>query len=318
MLTVDRIEAKYSFQYPALYRQLAADNMLNMGEKGSLWYQNEYPKYRQKPPLLMFAAEFEPCDLDEVDERIAALRDPIRNTNPNFVLIPFGTSGAGDDYCFYLSGKTGEDVPIVMVWHDDDKADYHAKNLQDFIFKKLLETALEININDTDLLVDERNMLASHKPYLTVSKWRILAEVYARTPRDYADQTSLLSQEEFNQIIAKETAFSEQNKRFIYTLPEPIIEITETNKRRVGCLKLTVNQAIDANFAQHLKALNWRQDKSASSNVTCYLRNNYVIFGLPCMANLDDTFKDKLQFLKDHFDIALTFTEFETGIATEL
>ncbi len=186
------IEQKFAFHYPALYRQLAQDGMLYCGELGPHWYRDQYPVYRQQPSLLLFASEFELMYPAQVVAEIEVLqkREDDGQLIPGLRLIPFGTTGAGDVYCFFLSRQTGPDVPIVLMWHDSDCLDILAKNLGDFIFRKLLETVADIDSDDVEpdspFHTDIQQMLRTHLPYLPARQQAIVQAIYARPVRAYS------------------------------------------------------------------------------------------------------------------------------------
>jgi hypothetical protein len=57
------IEQAYDFQLPALYQQLYHDGMLNWFLDGGFpnpnWHAHIFPQLRHRPPVLLFAQDFE-------------------------------------------------------------------------------------------------------------------------------------------------------------------------------------------------------------------------------------------------------------------
>ncbi|MGB4812263.1 MAG: SMI1/KNR4 family protein [Methylophilaceae bacterium] len=327
-MTPYQIEAKYQFKYPALYHQLFADGMLDVGKKGPNWVKNEYPKRKEFPLLLLYAEDFELLDMEEVVARIEDFANPddYRRADRKHKFIPFGQSGAGDLICFYLNAQVGDDIPIVFVWHDDDKAYFKAKNLQDYIFAKLLE----VTLNPYDLKAeaeavfkhDLNNMLKSHRAYILPYQADIVAEVYSRKfvnytityPRRTEQARGLITEDEYKKIIAAENKFDNAEQFFAYALPELIIVETEENKRHVGVLQIKISPipAEKSPIWVMLKPLNWRGVRDASSNTYTSTRS-MIIFGPPSMQTLDDTFRGKLAQLKQDFpEIELIFIENKT------
>lgn len=220
------LEKKYQFSYPVLYKKLFHDKMLDWGVFGSDWYTNEFAVRKESPPLLFFAKEFEIIPIHNVQD----VMDNFKANHPDspHLLIPFGNSGAGDEYAFYLNAGEDEDIPIVYVWHDDDRCDYLAKNLQDFIFLKMLEAVVDADA-EYDTLMDGnvsenlRNWLTTHKKYLKPSQVQILENVYARKMNIFLrtnknkttnEYQALLSEDEYDLLLKKEIDFPLLNKSF--------------------------------------------------------------------------------------------------------
>ncbi|SHM17183.1 SMI1/KNR4 family protein [Flavobacterium chilense] len=190
-MTLQDIETKYGFQFPALYKQLDADGMLNVGEYGPDWYTFVYPTLKDNPPLLLHSYDFELLNLKSVDEEIAYITgsDDYRNIDKEFKFIPFAKSGGGDDYCFFLNGGDDANIPIVYVYHDANEVDYLAKNLQDFIFKMLLTDMSNQDIynevSDEEFRNDIESVFKSHHKYLTEEQNRLLRHMLKREIIDY-------------------------------------------------------------------------------------------------------------------------------------
>ena len=135
-----KIESIFDFKYPKLYYQLANDSMLSIGKTGENWYTDTYPKLKDNPPLLLYSDDFELLSPELVYETLEDMTEPdsYLNIKLDYHFIPFGQSGAGDYYCFFLNESMVEDIPITIVYHDENRAEYLAKNLQDFIFIDLV------------------------------------------------------------------------------------------------------------------------------------------------------------------------------------
>ncbi|MCX8534264.1 SMI1/KNR4 family protein [Chryseobacterium luquanense] len=190
-MKLSEIEHKYNFTYSELYKQLEQDGMLEIGEYGSNWYSTVYPKLKENPPLLLFTDDFELLNTKAVSEAIEELTDPddYRQIKHEFKLIPFGQSGAGDYYCFFLNEKDGDDIPIVFVWHDSNESNYLAKNLQDFVFRILLTDMSEQDtynsVSDEEFKNNLKSVLKTHTKYLTEKQIEILLNIYSREIIDY-------------------------------------------------------------------------------------------------------------------------------------
>ena len=190
-MTLSEIESKHGFIYPALYRQLKRDGMLAVGEYGPDWYKLVYPTLTERPTLLLHADDFELLNIkavaDEADTLLDA--DVYRQIAPAFRFIPFAQTGAGDHYCFFVSGQHDGDMPIVLLWHDQNEAQYLAKNLQDFLFHMLLNSMADQDtyneVGDEEFREQLAKTLGTHARYLTPEQAQVLHTLLARDIFDY-------------------------------------------------------------------------------------------------------------------------------------
>ena len=231
MTPLEAIEERYDFTSPALYRQLYAEGLLDIGQTGPDWLTREFPRLRLRPPLLLYGHDFELMQIGDIAEEIAEFLDPYsyREIRPELRFIPFAMSGAGDLYCFHLNAATDAGVPIVYVWHDADEATFKAKNLQDFIFRGLLEAVAEVDADSLIMVGDFaencRAMLGTHGPVLNARQRDVVAEIYRRDlttqvrqlPRGrQATYQGLLSDEELAQVLGTEIGFGQLDQSFAY------------------------------------------------------------------------------------------------------
>lgn len=230
-MTLQDIEIKYKFKFPHLYKQLDVDGMLNIGEYGPKWYAEVYPTLKDNPPLLLHSYDFELLNLKSVDEEIRDWSDPedYRNIDKQFKFIPFGKSGAGDHYCFFLNEEYDGKYPIVYLWHDSNEADYLAGNLQDFIFKMLLTDMSNQDIynevSDDEFRSDLESVFKSHKKYLTSQQINILEDILTREIIDYEIVLSrmkepargLLTDIELKSLLDKNIPFEKMDQSFKYS-----------------------------------------------------------------------------------------------------
>ncbi|AYM75815.1 SMI1/KNR4 family protein [Janthinobacterium agaricidamnosum] len=190
-MTLSEIESKHGFIYPALYRQLESDGMLAVGEYGPDWYKLVYPTLTERPTLLLHADDFELLNIKAVAEEADTLRDAddYRQIDPAFRFIPFAQTGAGDHYCFFASGQHDGDMPVVLLWHDQNEAQYLAKNLQDFVFHMLLNSMADQDtyneVSDEAFREQLANTLGTHARYLTARQADVLQTLLARDILDY-------------------------------------------------------------------------------------------------------------------------------------
>ncbi|AQR68779.1 SMI1/KNR4 family protein [Janthinobacterium sp. LM6] len=190
-MTLAEIEQQHGFTYPALYRQLDRDGMLAVGEYGPDWYKLVYPTLTERPTLLLHADDFELLSVKAAAAAMEELADPddYRQIDPAFRFIPFAQTGAGDHYCFFAPGQQDGDMPVVLLWHDQNEAQYLAKNLQDFLFHMLLNSMADQDtyndVSDEEFKEQLANTLGTHARYLTARQAEVLQSLLARVIIDY-------------------------------------------------------------------------------------------------------------------------------------
>ncbi len=219
------IEDKYNFKYPQIYKNLAEDNMLDWGEFGANWLKVEYPKLKNKPPFLLYGSDFEILSFEMILEEIESFSDKedYRHTKKEFYnrFIPFGQTGAGDLYCFYLNEQNEIDS-IILVWHDCNEVEILADSLQNFIFMQLLQCVVEPDDMGGDFKENVNKQLATHKKYLSNQQIEIIENFYDKNTKD------LLDDEEYNKIL-RANGFKVENNSFEYQ--EEYEEAGQTSKK---------------------------------------------------------------------------------------
>ncbi|WP_027388638.1 SMI1/KNR4 family protein [Chryseobacterium gregarium] len=230
-MTLTEIEEEYGFRYPELYRQLEKDGMLEVGEYGPGWHSTVYPRLKENPTLLLHTGDFELLDANAVNEAIKELADPddYRQIKPEFKLIPFAQSGAGDHYCFLMNEQDGDDIPVVFIWHDSNEADYLARNLQDYIFRALLtdmsDQDVYNNVSDEEFKSNLSSILKTHTKYLTGKQTDVLQKVISREIIDYdielprgrkESHRGLLTDIELKSILTEVIPFEKMDTAFEY------------------------------------------------------------------------------------------------------
>ncbi|WP_426072256.1 SMI1/KNR4 family protein [Janthinobacterium sp. DSP2-3-3] len=190
-MTLSEIEQQHDFSYPTLYRQLERDGMLAVGEYGPDWYKLVLPTLKDHPTLLLHADDFELLNIKAVAEAVETLldADDYRHIDPAFQFIPFAQTGAGDHYCFFAASAQDGELPIVLLWHDQNEAQYLAKNLQDFMFHMLLNSMADQDtyndISDEEFRDQLAKTLGTHARYLTPEQAQVLQTLLARDIVDY-------------------------------------------------------------------------------------------------------------------------------------
>lgn len=234
MNTLNDLEKEFNFSYPEIYKKLYANGMLNWGESSNGWLVNTFPMLKKNPPLLLFGADIEIWHPTECKERILEILNPdFYEINEKFKLIPFAQNGAFDLYVYQYDLQNGEDIPVSFLPHDDCKLQVLAKNLQDFIFRLLLEAVTDIydemlffEVDEDNLKQNLWNQLRTHSPYLTEKQISILEDIYKREIKAYSyklpngrDEKAkgLATYDEVGEILKREIDFEYFNQEFDYT-----------------------------------------------------------------------------------------------------
>lgn len=226
MNTLQDLEKEFNFTYPELYKQLYDDGMINDNIA-------PFSTLKENPPLLLFGNDidiWEPVFSREGIREI--IHHEIYDISTKYRMVPFAGNGAGDMYVFQLDMQIDGQVPITLFRHDSD-AEILAKNLQDFIFRQLLESLTEIDeysmfYEDSEEKIKQNllNQLKTHRKYLTPGQAEILENIYRRNIFKYTykkpngsefKREGLLTFDEFEALIEQEMPFKKLNTKFDYT-----------------------------------------------------------------------------------------------------
>lgn len=229
-MTTSVIEQQHGFKYPALYKQLAQDGMLDVGQYGPDWATTVLPTLRDNPTLLLFSSDFELLDLAYAGEITAELAEPddYRHIKPAYKFFAFAQNGAGDYFCLLPTAQQANDIPVVFLWHDVNEATFLAKNLQDFIFRRILtDMAVQDTYNELSDREFRRNLAATlktHCRYLTDQQSAILTTMlrrplanYEHTECSYTEtRRGLLTADELSAMLTKVIGFDKLDISFEY------------------------------------------------------------------------------------------------------
>ena len=231
MNPLEQIEQRFGFKYPELYKRLYNDGMLDWGKYSSKWHATYWEDFKSNPPLLLFGDDIELFTLDRIIEHAETLIDPKHPmyANPEFKFIPFAMTGRGDLYVFQLDKQCDEDIPIVLLPRDCNEAMLLAKNLQDFIFRMLIECVVNIDgecsrVADGDLKANLFNMLRTHRAYISQSQSAQIEEIYHRQLFEHIlkypngreeNLIGLISMEELKNTLQTEIEFDGLNEEYM-------------------------------------------------------------------------------------------------------
>ena len=217
-ITIKKLEEHYNFNYPEFFKKLWDDGMLDWFRgwdepwtHHKNWETEIYPQLKENPPILLHSANdfemlqyadmlnYEFCDWWDIEKH---------------KFVPFGASGAGDMYAFYKNIEVDGEHPIVMVWHDNNETEILAKNLEDFIFRQMLEKCFYVE--NEEKVENMFRDLKSITPYLKNEYVELLNEVYSKELKD----NRLLSEEECASIAKKYLDFEFYNDVFDHEIKE--------------------------------------------------------------------------------------------------
>ena len=233
-MKIEEIEKKYKFKFPKLFKQLWNDGMIDWmdGHTGSFskdenWAKTIYPKIKDNPPLLLHTGGFD-FEMLRADEMLNWQFDELWDID-NHKFIPFAKTDEGNVYAFYQGIKTKGEHAIVYIWNDMNETEVLAKNFEDFIFRKMLEAAYDIDKDELkadykeagfkgyqeDILRD----LKSISPYLNETYRTLLEEVYnSNKMLDTMFTYGLIEHEKLGLLIQEYLDFEELDNIFEHEL----------------------------------------------------------------------------------------------------
>lgn len=220
MSTLSDIEQATGQAFPPLFHRIIAEDGADWGTVHSHWSKVVLPTLLAKPPLLLHASEFEPIDPGELRDAWEDLtaEDHYNPLREDLQLLPFARSGGGDTYCFWTNAPGFAEAPVLLVWHDDDRADVLAANLQDFLFRKMVEAVAELEAEYTtlvegDLAANLQAWLDSHRRWLRDDQAAALEALFARTDDIAAGK---ISDEEAQALVKQVIGFPRLDESFAY------------------------------------------------------------------------------------------------------
>lgn len=220
MSTLTEIEQATGQAFPPFFQQLQAAGRLSWGGTHPQWSEAVFPTLQDDPPVLLYAQEFEPLEHDELLEAWEELTadDHYNPLRTDLQLLPFARTGAGDSYCFWTNAPGFAEAPVVLVWHDDDRADVLAASYQDFVFRKMVEAVVEYErpyslLSHGDLAANLQRWLQSHQSILRSDQYAALAALFARDG-EIADGD--ISDDEAQALVKQVIGFPRLDESFAY------------------------------------------------------------------------------------------------------
>ncbi|OON69468.1 SMI1/KNR4 family protein [Hymenobacter sp. CRA2] len=222
------IERKYETPLPALYHRLYHDGMLDWfldgGFPNPTWQRDIFPRLSQRPPVLLFAQDFELYRPEDV-----LTWELPEDWDPGCRFVPLGQTGGGDLYAFCPTLAADAELPVTLSLHDDNQTTVVAPSMEAFIFREMLdratsfdEYALEGYAGFEELRADLLRAAEAIRPYLRPAWHALLTKVYTRPlqqetvvlPRRRYTIDTLLPQAEFEQLLVQEMGVAPMNTTF--------------------------------------------------------------------------------------------------------
>ena len=106
--------------------------------------------------------------------------------------------------------------PVLLVWHDDDRADLLAANYQDFLFRKMVESVLDLEeslLDDSALGDNLQRWLDTHRTWLRADQVQALETWFGQTE---AIADGALHEDQADALIREVIGFERINERIPY------------------------------------------------------------------------------------------------------
>ncbi|SDY05898.1 hypothetical protein [Lysobacter enzymogenes] len=138
--TFETLAAHCGIALPPMLARLLADGCTRYGASREDWQANWREYTLRAQPLLSSVYDFEWIDAAQ------AARIAEEWLHPRFqdgrAFLPFAISGAGDAYCL-MRTAAGEAAGAGMIWHDRGDSAMEAASFEQFVFARLVESALD-------------------------------------------------------------------------------------------------------------------------------------------------------------------------------
>lgn len=205
---------------------------------------------------------------------------------PNYTFIPFAKSGAGDWYCFYYETKKSE-PSIAYLWHDANRAEILAPNIQDYIYLSLVRYILSPSPHNWDYI-------RLHSRYLSRNQ-----------KTTFGSPANIDIQKLKQHACTTGTEFPYQVQK-TEIIPD----------RYVGELRLCIPPELTqfSDLQGHIKSLNWRKAKEPADGCSVYFRKNHVFMGNVDFDNISDTYQGKIREITAQYpEVTVRFERYDTG-----
>lgn len=219
------IEKKTGFRVPDLYRRMQADGVCSYGTSREEWRATWRTRSLLNPPALLAGPEldFKWMALDEM-----ATWNAPSYWSPKNMFVPFGSTSAGDKYCWYPQWTVEDSTPIVLVWRDSSECQTLAPHFEAFLYREALKALTyrglqsedqydDFSPSETQLVLRANvNVL---RPYLRAAWVADLDSIVERQDREWRSEfgdryVSRMSKAEFEERLSREIAFPRLGSTF--------------------------------------------------------------------------------------------------------
>ncbi|SDY34812.1 hypothetical protein SAMN04487939_101960 [Lysobacter sp. yr284] len=138
--TFQSLAAHCGIALPPMLERLLADGRTRYGSSREDWQANWFEYTLRARPLLSCVYDLEWIGPERARQIAEEWLDPRFQDGRAF--LPFAISGAGDAYCL-MRTATGEAAGAGMVWHDRGDSAMDAAGFEQFVFARLVESALD-------------------------------------------------------------------------------------------------------------------------------------------------------------------------------
>jgi len=226
---LETISKKYNYNFSDFFKKLWNDGQIDWYKgwdepwsEERNWFTEVYPTIKNNPPVLLHTGS----DFEMLSEKEMLHYEFCEWWDTKHKFVPFGQTGAGDLYAFYQNIEIEGEHPIVLVWHDCNETQILSKNLEDFIFRMMMEKIVNITEDDSESLYYQGNRdalrkalladLETAKKYLNSKYIDILDEVYNRP---FEDIENIISVEELKKVFAATIHFDLMDTKFEHEEP---------------------------------------------------------------------------------------------------
>jgi hypothetical protein len=125
-----------AFSIPRIFLALESDGRFDYwgAPYGALTEQQREARIRTHVDLVLWWSSIE---WDRTSADIAAFPGD-RFLRPG--LVPFAGNGFGDQYCWYPRWRTGDDIPVLLVRHDEERSRLFARDFGECLCRCLLQS----------------------------------------------------------------------------------------------------------------------------------------------------------------------------------
>jgi hypothetical protein len=210
------IEKKYKVKLPDNFKQLYLQKD-NLPDKSKNYFNN---------PVALLCCNGNDGEVEWYSaDKILDWKAP-DYWNPAHKILPVAGNGCGDEWSFYLNWTESGKIPLILAYHDEDRAEAYAPDFESFLMKQMLEAFLEIDsgifkYRECDSTEQYRKSLIANvktvKPYLK-KEWAAYLDELVNRPfnlkEGYDIETyELISKEEFDKFI-RDLNFSHAKESF--------------------------------------------------------------------------------------------------------